>query len=663
VDADRTPEQILAKKYPEWERMPEDIYAAELGKIVSQLRRQVSRPSFADRCSLVERAFRRMGINPDNPRSVLLLQTPSGGRHYYVFFDALYSLDQYHELLHAAGLKHIPGEIEFYPSPNHGLRLPFGFVPGQPHDPNAWIQFIDDYRNGQIIRHSLATLTDSLVKHRSTQHQRIQSLKQSKRLPSTSPQKPFIMGLPKQARPPQVVSNINVSVDSEKRFLALLDGIHSSADAEELMTMGIILPGTRTKVLNHLAANLVWFKHLSAADAATVLTDWAMSPRHTSKDIEDDLANGTTFVAKHIDTMCRWYEANKRTPDMNPTNAGTSGEFAPQELKALRSHLADLSPDDRLNQTHFLLHFLRFAKRHGTPVEDGTGWLASPAVRPVIRRWPGCHHMNYANRISHAVSGGCMEVVREAWHRSNGSGRARTYRLSVPVVPKSEWVMIYEAAFEYLKQVETECPLSKPDNFLPPWTEEETTHADHTGRQAPGYRTESDRGALPSSLSSTCPGAGLDSRPRQRQPQPYAAPGLHRRDPQELRTTPAVARHSLQDLIDSSKTFCGPQGNTFTTTTCPIRQAGRRWLASVFFLLPARDCNSAFKKMTRKPSNQTAPSTASRIPEQTLLVHRENDSQVQPIAPLPREITGDDRFQSQQAFFAERFLTFPPGFA
>ena len=131
ADADRTPEQILAKKYPEWERMPEDIYDAELGKIVFQLRRQVPRPSFADRCSLVERAFRRMGINPDNSCSVLIQRTPSGGRHYYLFFDALYSLDQYHELLHAAGLKHIPGEIEFYPSPNHGFRLPFGLVPGR----------------------------------------------------------------------------------------------------------------------------------------------------------------------------------------------------------------------------------------------------------------------------------------------------------------------------------------------------------------------------------------------------------------------------------------------------------------------------------------------------------------------------------------------------
>jgi hypothetical protein len=536
VDADRTPEQILAKTYPEWERMPEDIYAAELGKIVTQLRRQVARPSFADRCSLVERAFRRIGINPDNPRSILIQRTPSGGRHYYVFFDALYSLDQYHELLHAAGLRHIPGEIEFYPSPSHGLRLPFGYIPGQPHDPHAWIQFIDDYRNGQILRHSLATLTNSLDKHRSTQHRRIESLKQSKLKPPNNSPKPFVMGMPKQAR---ISQKLDVCVDSERRFLALLEGIHSSAEAEELMTMGILLPGTRTKVLNHLAAHLVWFKHLPAADAAFVLTEWAMSPRHASKDIANDLAHGTTTVAKHIATMCRWYEANKQTSATIPTDAGNDLEFAPQELKSLHSYLADLSPNDRVNQAHYLLHFLRFAKRHGTADSNGTGWLASPAVRQVIRRWPGCHHMNYATRINHAVSGGCMQVVKESCHRPNRPGRARTYRLSVPVVHESEWVMTYEAALKYLTALDSPAPQSA--SLTSPPTKEEKPHASHVDRPDPGRPTASKRGAFSTSLPPASSGAHLDSGSRQRHPQPHAAPGLHRRTPEGLRTHSEVS--------------------------------------------------------------------------------------------------------------------------
>jgi hypothetical protein len=135
VDADRTPEQLLAKKYPEHDRMSDFMKANELRKIAHHLATQPSKPPLEDRCTLVNRALRRLGINPENPRSVLNLASPSGGRHVYIFFDALYSLDQYYDLLHVAGLRHVTGEIEFYPATNQGFRLPFGYLPGQPHDP------------------------------------------------------------------------------------------------------------------------------------------------------------------------------------------------------------------------------------------------------------------------------------------------------------------------------------------------------------------------------------------------------------------------------------------------------------------------------------------------------------------------------------------------
>jgi hypothetical protein len=539
VDADRSPQQILAKKYPEWEQMPDDLYAIELNKIASHLARQTPRPSFADRCTLVERAFRRMGINPDNPTSVLIQPTPSGGRHYYVFFDAPYLLSQYHQLLQAAKLQHVPGEIEFYPSTKHGLRLPFGYIPGKTHDPQAWIQFIDDYRNGKIIRHSLADCHDSLEKHTEIQSRRIQSVKESRpgSPPGITHQKVNSPSTPKSAEPTR---DPNQGADAESRYRSLLEEIRCSTDVEELMSLGILLPGTRTKVLNHLAAHLIWFKHLSAADAASFLIDWAMSPRHASKDITADLTDGTSVVAKHIQTMCRWYESNKQTSDI-PVNAYTAAEFAPQELNAIRYRLADLCPDARANQVRFLLHFLRFAKHHGSADSNGTGWLASPAIRQIIRRWPGCHHMNYATRIRHAVSGGCMEVVKDAWHRPNGPGRARTYRLSVPVVPEGQWVMTYEAAFDFLMHEDPHSPTSDPSTTQPSRKEEETSHADYPDRPDAGNNTNSSRGALPTSLSSPCAGTGLDSSPRQRHPQPYAAPRLHRRDSQGVRTTAALA--------------------------------------------------------------------------------------------------------------------------
>lgn len=495
VDANLTPEQLLAKKYPEHERMPDFMKANELRKVAHQLATRPAKPPLEERLAQVNRALRRLGINPDNHRSVLTLGSPSGGKHIYVFFDAAYHLQQYAGLFNSAGLRHVSGEIEFYPATNQGLRLPFGCLPGQPHDPRAWIQFIDDYRNGQVIRHTLADLHDRLASHRSVQYRRIESRKTAYQTHETPQPTP-----PDRNAEANIIQPAQIHSDKEGRFLQLLDGIHSPAEAEELLELGILIEGKRTAVLKHLTAHLIWFKDFSAEDAAAFLTAWATSPRHSSKDIAADLENGTTIVADHIATMCRWY-ADNSTRTHKPNDR--IKEFSHWELDSILRFLKDLSSVDRANQAHFLLHFLRFAKRHGASSNDGQGWEASPAIRQVIRRWPGCHHMNYATRLNHAISGGYMEVVNEAWHHPNGSGRARTYRLSVAVVPESEWVMTYEAAFTFLMETEPTSSSSTLTQLFPPWTEE-TSHAAHPDRTAPGGPADSDRRALPSPIPSAC---------------------------------------------------------------------------------------------------------------------------------------------------------------
>jgi hypothetical protein len=545
VDADRSPEQLLAENYSV-ELMDED----DKSRVLRKLSGQKPRPSYADRCALVERALRRIGINPENPRSVLIQRTPSGGRHYYVFFDAPYSLDQYHALLHAVGLRHVPGEIEFYPSPKHGLRLPFGHNPGQPHDPRAWIQFIDDYRNHRIIRYSLAALYENLEKHQSSQYRRIQSTKRASALSQAEPPKTIIMGMPQHAGIAEK-NNAKVSTDAEKRFFALLDGIHSHAEAEELMTMGILVDGTRTKVLNHLVAHLIWFKHLSADDAASFLTAWAMSPRHASKDIAGDLARGTNTVAKHIAIMCRWYAAHKKTSDIIPTNTDTTGEFARQELNAVRSHLNNLAPDDQTNQAHFLLHFLRFAKRHGSPDPSGEGWSAAPAVRQVIRKWPGCHHMNYKVRMDHAIAAGVLQMTKEKWQRPNGKGRARTYCLAVPVVSMEQCDFDHPAAMAFLTNKvgldEQEGRKSEP---TPPFTganhESEKTDDEREHRSNRTDATAATPGDNTADLRPARPRSGLESHPRECNPQPHATPDVPRQGDGASPTLSATAPHATQ---------------------------------------------------------------------------------------------------------------------
>lgn len=449
VDADSPADQVQAAAP---EVRPLAPQQASLATIESEQIAATRKPSFTDRCLNLEQALRRLAIDAHDPRQVLLQRTPRGGRHYYVFLDAPYWISQIHDLLRTIGLLHTKGQTEFFPSVSHGCRLPFGCLPGTPHDPQAWIQFIDDFHNGRIVRHSLGNLSERLDRHQFTQRKRLKSQRR-KAKDHAKACNTLRIGVPRRHETQTVADG----PAANSRYLELIQAIKCKADADQLLASGIQLPGTRTQALKQLAAHLIWFRGMTSDDATTFLSGWAMSPRHASKDIADDLAHGTAAVAKHIATMCRWYEAKKATSGNPTTDADNSREFASQELKALQSHVADLSPDDRANQAHFLLHFLRFAKHHGSADSNRSGWMASPAIRQVIRRWPGCHHMLYAARINHAISVGSIEILKDAWHGPNGSGRARMYRLVVPVVPKDQWNITYEAAFDEITQRKN-CP-------------------------------------------------------------------------------------------------------------------------------------------------------------------------------------------------------------
>jgi hypothetical protein len=87
------------------------------------------------------------------------------------------------------------------------------------------------------------------------------------------------MGIPKHAKDVKRSPATQSHPNPEQRFLELLDGIHSFAEAEELLDLGILADGTRTKVLKHLAAHMIWFKNNSTEDAATFLIEWAMNPQ------------------------------------------------------------------------------------------------------------------------------------------------------------------------------------------------------------------------------------------------------------------------------------------------------------------------------------------------------------------------------------------------
>lgn len=487
--------------------------------------------SFVGRCLAVAKALRRMGIDVRHPRQVLVQPSPSGGRHYYVFFDGPNPIDEYHRLLRAAGLKHTSGQVEFYPSETHGLRLPFGHIPGTDHDPRAWLQFIDDYKNGRIRRHSLKVLADRLKKGR-------------KQAPAGRPiwEKPpaakgeagdrKVLGIPKRHRTGSLGSQPRDNDAQDRRYLDLMEnGLRSFQDAKDLETLGIRMPGTRNRALNMLAAHHIFIRHKAAEEVKDYLLRWSMDVRHESKDIRSDLEKGTNFVEKQLGYMCPWYKTHKEVTPSSPPVIVREKLYAAAELEALRPSIMTLPEPDRLPQAHFLLEFLIYARRNGWSAPDGSGREAAVAINEVMRKWPGCRGSNkYKTRIDRAIQAGIFRVVREKWHNHEGPGRPRTYCLSVPAIDPAEADVGYDLALSYLTGQADLGPKSPPS---PQPREEATRSQMHEPVPNPSGGGNPRGEGHPGPLRPGCPQRTLGQAPHQRNPE----------------------RPSPQDLPDSSAGF------------------------------------------------------------------------------------------------------------
>ena len=92
-----------------------------------------------------------------------------------------------------------------------------------------------------------------------------------------------------------------------------------------------------------------------------------------------------------------------------------------------------------------------------------SGWEAAPAVRPIIRSWPGCSHMKYKVRLNAAEEAGVFRMVREKKQTPNGTGRARTYRLTVPVSHPDDWTVGEDEALKWLETRIPVEPTSEPE--------------------------------------------------------------------------------------------------------------------------------------------------------------------------------------------------------
>ncbi len=183
-------------------------------------------------------------------------------------------------------------------------------------------------------------------------------------------------------------------------------------------------------------------------------------------------------MPNQIAEICRWYDEKKRS-SVTPVQPAVDSRprFAASELRELSDVVQSIQPNERLDLCHFLLSFLGFAKSHGKPADDGSGWIAAADVKSVIRRWPGCQHMNYKYRMQLATAAGVFTMVKEKWQRPGGGGRARTYRLTIPITSPEEWTQSYEMALNGLVNAAAPEPTIQgersenhapdyPDNFV-----------------------------------------------------------------------------------------------------------------------------------------------------------------------------------------------------
>jgi len=500
-------------------------------------------PSLIDRCRHVEKALRRLGIDPSDPRQVLVVPSPSGGRHYYLFFDGPHPLDQYRALFESAGLRHSIGQIEFFPSETKGLRLPFGHTPGIHQDSRAWIQFIDDFKNKKIARHSLQVLQVRLERHmarRRAKHS-VPAVVETSPATKSVVSSPPILGIPKCRRTETVHDPglRSASPGGVDRYRSLIErGVQTFREAEELLELGILLTGTRNAALNELAAHMVWFRNFSASQAAEFLTRWSIDRRHTSVDIRSDLDHGTSRVGTQISYMCAWYADRKRTRSSGGLSEGGPDRFAPAEVEALRESVLVLPFQDRVPQAQFLLHFLAFAKRNGRVAADGSGREAAAAITKVVKLWPGCGSKNYYKvRMTRAEEAGIFAMVREKWQNPHGLGRARTYRLIVPVVAESEWTLGYDEALSVLAGLSS---MAEPRTG--PQIDHDSERGDQTHESAFEFAGGRDpqRSGDPRPVHPRGPigGLGQDSRPCD--PQPPPPEGLSDQGPGDGPAVPPV---------------------------------------------------------------------------------------------------------------------------
>jgi hypothetical protein len=395
---------------------------------------------FIRRCEKVERALYVLGI----PRESWLVQpTPSGGRHYYFFTYTAIPTWEISLTFSLVGLEHINGQHELYPSETQGLRLPFGALPGQFHDPDAWRRFTHAYESGTFPRVNWDRCKQRAERYAQRQAER--ELEDYARLHPRNPGSAVLERKQPSSPVPMEVPKARRDEPNRGEHVPHRSAIRPK-EIDDLWQRGITAEGTRLEATKNLAWHLIFVRGLGEEEAAEELIRWAYrTGKYTSKDVRSDLERGTRRVAEQTKNIVAWYAARRR-------ESGTSGSrrFSIAEIDAIVSSAAGLPAPLRSTRIRFAIDFLNFAKREGAQRDDG--WTCCPSVHGIIRKWKGCSGTRYKAHLDWTLEVGLVEMVREKWQSKNGKGRARTYVIHVPPSSLQDRTLSYTEAIEYAGQ-------------------------------------------------------------------------------------------------------------------------------------------------------------------------------------------------------------------
>ena len=399
------------------------------GRVIVDVDYRGDRDDFNWRCCKVEKVLSRLSVRDEH---LLKIPSPSGGRHYYFFLRQKVDVDVIRCVLGMAGLQHAPGQHEIFPSTANGVRLPFGCVSGQGHDPDRWAQVTCDVVEGRIPRVDWNSCS-----------------KRAAAIWERPPPRWLVRSNPRRtAGHTDIGLPIDVANGVPRSKQTTLQTITSVEDAKKRLELGIQTEGTRCGVTNQIAWHLVFACNLDEQEAADFLVDWVYKTgRYTSKDVVVDRERKTRRVEAQTREIVAWY-ALRRSNGGRSTRRVATKQFAVSELDEISKGSLGVAKRLRCHQVRFGLNLLRLAKACGEFKSDR--WEVRAATKEVLRKWKGCSGMRYKERLDAACRTKLVSVTKGAWHNPRGRGRARTFGIHVPAVSEEDETLTYDDALKYL---------------------------------------------------------------------------------------------------------------------------------------------------------------------------------------------------------------------